>query len=384
MGSAIKFQEYFVAFGMEWLTPLALFFAVVLCAAELLLGLMLLLGIYKRITAWAVLIFMSFFTVLTFIIMLTDPVSDCGCFGDAVKLSNSATFYKNIIFLGAAVGNFIWNRSGKEQNRFRALISFLLLTAFSAGICIYSLVWLPAVEFLPYKIGVNIPEAMSIPPDAPQSEHETTLIYKDKQTGEEKEFAIEDTTWYDTSRWEYVDTRDKVIKEGFIPAITGFTIMDNRGYDCTEQILNTENLVFVLIIREITPASIESFRMEMEKLYRFAEANGFGFICFTSSNTEDAERYLAEITNIPVVCYNLDETVIKSVVRTEAGVVVLDEGTIVAKWNIRTIPEFDTLQQMEKSFEKGAARQGYFYAAVIFGFVIIAAFYLFRPATKKE
>ena len=156
LGSAYKFGDYFAAFHLDFLQPTVVVMAFILCAAELLIGLLLLFGIKMRFAAWSVLLFMAFFTPLTLVLAIFNPVSDCGCFGDAIKLSNWGTFFKNLVFLAAAVFVFIQRKkftsfySKPMQWALLMVLSVVALTPSFHGY--YSL---PMFDFRPYKVGVN-------------------------------------------------------------------------------------------------------------------------------------------------------------------------------------------------------------------------------------
>ncbi len=187
MGSAIKFDEYLISFGMEWLTAGSLTFAILLSTLEMTLGLMLLLGVFKKFTAYLSMLFMLFFTMLTTYIYYTSPVKDCGCFGDAVVLSNGETLLKNIIFTTILLPYFFkylfYRESIRARRRDRMLTLMVIL--FSLTPAIYAVVYLPIIDFLPYKIGVNIPQAMSIPEGEKEDVYDTKLVYKSIENGNE-------------------------------------------------------------------------------------------------------------------------------------------------------------------------------------------------------
>lgn len=337
MGSAIKFTEYFQAFGLGFLTPAAYPLAIALSGTELLLGLCLALGLRVRAASRLVFFFMAFFTALTLVIALTDPVSDCGCFGEAVKLSNWGTFYKNLVFLALAV--FVWlhyrafNPFQKARGDYFILV---LLAAFCYGLGIYSAYSLPMVDFLPYKVGVNIPQAMSVPEDAPRDEYETVLVYRDRATGREREFSVEDTTWYDQDKWEYVDTRTELVKKGYRPPIADFRLFGRSG-DVTRQVLSDTSYTFVLATQDIDrvpPGRIGDIAGTLMYVLR----HRYRLVCITPRPVETAERFFEDRFRISIPCYNVDETTLKSMMRAQTGVLILKGGTIVAKWNLYDTP----------------------------------------------
>ena len=207
-GTAIKFGEYFNAFGMGWLSGAEYAFSILLSASEMLLGFCLLFRIREKSVTTLLTILLGFFTLLTFVLALWNPVADCGCFGDFVKLTNWQTFFKNVILLlfTVVLWRTAWKQPFRQHNRYASTVEWSMIFFFgllSSGIGLYSLRHLPPIDFLPFRIGVNIPSQL----EGYGNDTQTTLIYKDRTTGQQREFDLADTTWYDTLRWEYVDTR---------------------------------------------------------------------------------------------------------------------------------------------------------------------------------
>ena len=191
LGSTYKFSDYFTAFGMGFLEPLAFPLAIFLSSAELIIGVTLLLSYRMKVMSWILLIFMSFFTVLTFILALTNPVTDCGCFGDALILTNWETFGKNVVIMAFTLIIFIYRKQYPEIRS--AMVEWSVIVAFFLGSVFLSLYCynnLPLLDFRPYSVGTNIPDAMTIPEDAPQAVYETRLYYKNLETGDVEEFSM--------------------------------------------------------------------------------------------------------------------------------------------------------------------------------------------------
>ena len=184
LGSDYKFTDYFNAFGMSWMGFSTLFFSFLLSMAEFLIGICLFLNIKLKTAAWGAILFMGFFTPLTLVLAIKNPVTDCGCFGDALILTNWETFWKNIILLAMTLVIFY------TRDKYKSIFNFLEQTVLLVGtiifmFCIqwYSFRHLPIVDFRPYAIGKNISEGMTIPDGAPHDEYAITLKYKNKQTG---------------------------------------------------------------------------------------------------------------------------------------------------------------------------------------------------------
>ncbi|MFI3322827.1 MAG: DoxX family protein [Rikenellaceae bacterium] len=335
MGGAIKFGEYFSAFSLDWLSGSELFFSVLLSVAEMVLGIMLIFGIFKRLSSWAAMIFMLFFTILTAILYFTNPVSDCGCFGDALVISHGETFIKNIIILIILIPFFLsvqkldWIEKGLKG--YGIIIIAVLGSLFMP---IYAICKLPLLDFLPYKIGINIFEAMKIPEGAVEDEYETTLIYKEIATGKNRQFAIDDTTWYDTSRWEYVDTKTELIKKGFQPKISSFNIFDSNQNDVTEQLFlefnGSNELIAVIVINDDKISSKTE-----ENIHNVIEKMGLKEIRTVIATRFNREKIASQLNIDSRMIYNGDETMLKSLIRAKVGVVIFDFGTIIEKQNLR-------------------------------------------------
>ena len=367
MGTAIKIREYMLAFHLDALTDTAPWLSVLLCGTELLLGLMLLTGIFRKIAAYATLLFMSFFTLLTLYILIASPVSDCGCFGEAVSLSNSATFIKNLIFASIAVFYAVNIRHTTIPAR-KPYATALLLAGFSFGIPIHALSFLPVIDFLPYQIGTNIPRSMQIPDDAPHSEYKTTLIYKNLKTGDIQEFELEDTTWYDSDTWEYIDTKNKVIKQGYVPPISHFNVLDRNGKDRADEILSDPGDQCWLILPEYGNLNRHCLQ-NLSEFSRFAETSNLPLLTFTGQDPDMTAAYLAE-RGIRTTCYNVDPTTLKSMIRSRShtGVLFIRGGTILAKWNGNMLPAVETTEELQTAIKHNQSRILFFY-----GFLILCA-----------
>lgn len=369
MGSAIKFTEYFHAFGLGFMEPLTLPLAIILSGLELLLGLCLLLGIRPKFTTGLALVFMCGFTALTLYSAIFNPVSDCGCFGDAVKLSNWETFYKNIFLLVAAILAYLYFKKQTVGNRPKDIPLIVLLAVFSFGLGVYSVRSLPMFDFLPYKAGVNIPKAMHVPHNALADEYAVTLTYRNRETGKKQVFKPEDPAWQDSSVWEYVGSNAKLVKKGFRPAIENFAVF--RGDDdVTEQLLSDTSHTVILSVRnpdKISPRQLE----KLESVVGFALRNNYRLICFTSGSVEETEDFLARHFSYRILVYTIDDVTLKSFVRADTGVIILKKGTILAKWNINDTPRLQD-KSMDVVLSMMKSRTSRIHNGVFLFFVLIA------------
>ena len=335
VGTQIKIDEYLSAFGMDFLSGAAVAMVFALIFAEFLLGALLLFRVAEKRTSKVVLLLVLLFTILTFVIALTNPVSDCGCFGDVVKMSNTQTFVKNVILLIIVLIVWLANRRSENKTRVKSVAAVLLFTGLVVWAMVFSYRNLPLIETTPFRAGVNIPEAMAVPEDAEPDIYTTELHYRDKATGKVRIFSEQDTAWWDDSKWEFVKTKPILVKQGFRPAIWNFKLFGAEG-DLTDSLLREKKLL-ILIVQE--PAAINDEVLRKSRAARdFAAENGLRCLLLTSHPEVES------LNPAGVEVIRADATKLKTLLRAKAGAVLLDEGTIVAKWSINNMPDFSTLK----------------------------------------
>lgn len=335
LGSAYKFGDYFMAFGLDFLMPYTVALSFILCAAELFVGLLLILNVRQQVGVWGALLFMAVFAPLTLVIAILDPVSDCGCFGDAIIMSNWETFFKNIPLLAASI--FLFYKRKSIEPKFPVIpdtiiAAILLFVSFSPSI--YGYRNLPIIDFRPYSIGTNIAQAMEIPPDAPMDEYETILYYE--KDGEVKEFTQDNFPWQD-STWTFVDSKSILVKEGYKPPIKDFILTDINGVEQTDEIIHYPGYYILAIARRLDKTNKESVE-KLNEIYFKAQDNDIGFACLTASSPEEIDGFISS-TGVAFPFLMADEIMLKTTVRANPGLILLDEGTIIGKWHYRNIPE---------------------------------------------
>ena len=335
MGSTFKFKDYFIAFGMDSLAGLAFFMAIVLAALEFCVGMLILFNVYKKSAAWLALLFMLFFTPLTLILALTNPVTDCGCFGDALILTNWETFGKNIIILAFTLVLFYTRKLEKDRSSKRTqnlMLAFSL--AIALGSSYYSYRHLPFIDFRPYHIGANIQDGMLIPDGAPTDEYKS--IFKYEKDGLIKEFDESNYPWQD-STWKYVDVQQIKIKEGYKAPIHDFSISNEMLGDITDQVLNDASYTFLLVSRHLNEIDLDS-QKQINELASWANNQAYNFICLTAS-TNDEIRTFREKQGAIYEFFATDEIQLKTMIRSNPGLILLQNGTILNKWHWRDIPK---------------------------------------------
>lgn len=335
LGSTYKFEDYLNSFGgfFAELTFLALPAAIALSSLELVIGLSFLLKVKLKTTSIIALLFMLVMLPLTLYIAIYNPVTDCGCFGDALIISNWATFYKNIFITLFIVLVLIFNR--KFRKLFMPGVEWILSIVFvliGVGLSIHSYRHLPMIDFRPYKVGVNIPEAMKVPAGKPVDKYETKLIY-DKD-GIKKEYTLENYPKND-STWVFVEQKSTLIEKGFIPPIHNFTIVDQHQNDITDQLLSKNGKVHFLVMYNINKASEKGAKVA-EEVYQRALANKEPFYALTASSDEDIEKLRKE-TGITYPFCKTDPITLKTIVRANPGLMSIENGTIIGKWNWRDL-----------------------------------------------
>lgn len=321
-GTILILENYLVAYNValpEWLTLVA---SLLICGVELAVGLLLLLKVQTRLSSFVALVTMLFFTILTLLSATIVPVEDCGCFGEAINLTPWQTFAKNMALLPMAL--CLWYRHRAEKlfdGSPRKVVALGTTLILSFGLGLYCYRHLPLIDFLPYKVGVNIAEQMRN--ELTQSSIEkVVLVYRNRTTGELRYFSVEDTEWQNDALWEWVDTRTESVDNGHTATILEFQIADEEGNDVTTEILALPKVYLLLCeSADIDAAVAAKFRA----VETYAAQNGGEVIYVT------ADRPLPK-------WYTMDAKTMKTLLRARCGMVVLEQGTITAKYNYRDIP----------------------------------------------
>lgn len=330
LGFSYKLEEYFGAdvLNLEFLIPYALGISVIVVVFEVVLGVFLLIGYKPKFTVWSLLLMIVFFTFLTFYSAYFDKVKDCGCFGDALKLTPWESFTKDVILLVLILILFIGIKHIKPiftklPTTAIALLSFVLSLWFGYHVLMH----LPSIDFRAYKIGANIQEGMAVPDNAQKPILEYTWTFN--VNGEEQEFVTNGS--YPKVDGEYIGVETKTIDEGYIPPIQDFSIESDEE-DLTTHFLEVDKLVIVSMYN-INKGESEG----VAKLKAFTDnaiKKGYTVIGLTSSGPTDKARIKQEY-NLNFEFYLCDEKVIKTIVRSNPGIVLLNKGTVVNKahWN---------------------------------------------------
>ena len=340
LGTLYKLKDYAAAMSLNGLLPdwALVGVAIALGALEFALGVFMLFAVRRHVVSRITLAFMTAMTVLTLWIFVADPVKDCGCFGDALKLTNGETLLKNIVLIACAalvawrpadMARFI-SRSNQWIVRYYT-VAYIVITS------VYCLYTLPIFDFRPYHVGTNIKQGMEIPEGAEQPEFESTFLLR--KNGETREFTLDN---YPDSTWEYVDTRTVQTKKGYEPPIHDFALTTcDTGEDITEQVLTKKGYTFLLVSPRLAVADDSNFG-DIDQIYEYAEENGADFYCVTASANDEIERW-RDLTGPEYHFCNADETTLKTMIRSNPGLMLLKDGTIIGKWSHNTLPQTDDL-----------------------------------------
>ena len=349
LGSAYKFHDYFMAYNVDFMQFLSLPLSVLLCTAEFITGISLITGIRQKEGTWAAFLLIILFTPLTLILAITNQVSDCGCFGDAVHLTNWQTFGKNLVLLGFILFLFISRKKISDimspAKEWLVIGSgILIMVAF----CFHNLKYLPVIDFLPYRVGVNIPQGMTIPDDAPGNRYETTFIYE--KEGVRKEFNLENYPADDTT-WKFVEQVSILLEKGYMPPIHDFSVTTLNNDDITWDILNNKGYTLLMISKKLSETKTKKleagFRTGINSI-----KNDIGFYVLTASGSDEIRKY----ENGMQFC-KADETALKTIVRANPGYILIRDGTIIGKWSWANLPDDDWFsgdigaKQLENTFK---------------------------------
>ncbi len=331
LGTVYKIGDYLEAFGGVWLQVSVLAYpaAFVLIALELMIGLQLLLMVRFKPNAVMAFVFMLIMTPLTLYIALYNPVTDCGCFGDALTISNWQTFYKNIVLL--VVTLILVVSRDKFKSFFLPPVEYAVAGMFLlliAGFMSYTMMHLPLIDFRPYKVGVNIPEAMQIPEGAPVDEYTYSFVYS--KDGVKQTFGIDALP---DSTWTFVEQASKLVKQGYIPPITNFTILNADYQDIGPGLLEYPGKTYLLIMHDLKKTSVRGIQ-KMNEIFASRYSSELRFYGVTASSPEEIEEFKKKNwLTFPV--YTADPIFLKTIIRANPGLVVIENGTIVDKRNWR-------------------------------------------------
>ncbi|MBO4659618.1 MAG: DoxX family protein [Prevotella sp.] len=340
LGTQYKIQDYLSALSLPGLLPewAALTLSILLSALEFCLGVFLLMAIHRRTVSRLTLLLMAFMTVVSVWLWIANPVSDCGCFGDAIHLTNGQTLLKNVVLLLAAI---VVCRYPLRMVRFISKTNQNIVINYTAifivAVSLYCLYALPLFDFRPYHVGADIRKGMEIPDTEEQPQFETTFILE--KDGVRKEFTLAD---YPDSTWTFIDSKTVMTMEGYVPPIHDFSIERiDTGDDITEEVLADTSYTFLLISPMLEKASDSDFG-DIDQVYEYCQDNGYAFYCLTSSDDSGIERW-RDLTGAEYPFCTCDATTLKTIIRSNPGLLLLRDGQVVRKWSHHFLPNAEEL-----------------------------------------
>lgn len=358
LGTAYKIQDYFTAAGAVWLHPAAVPLSMGLCMMEFLLGTWLFLGLYRRVVTKLLLVVMAFMTPLTLYIAIANPVHDCGCFGDALILDNWDTFYKNILLLACSIVTLIWhNRILPLYSRHTYWLAALSTSGFILCFTLYNYILLPVFDFRPYKTGTDLRKLVSEKSKGDVTNN--TFIYE--KDGKRKTFTEENYPWQDPT-WKFVEMKSQVIREGKKSEVEDFAIQHIRispdrksmedETDITDSVLSDSSYTFLMVAYSLKDMS-ESHLAEFEDISYYAQEHGYKFYCLTASPQQEILNWIEDSGVNYDFCLT-DERVLKTMIRSNPGLILMKDGKIINKWPHNSVPAENELnKQLDKlSFTK--------------------------------
>ena len=347
LGTVYKIEDYLKAFGgfFNELLPMAELAAWALIILELLLGVCMVLNIRTKWTSWLALLFYLVMTPLTLYIALTNPVSDCGCFGDAIVLTNWQTFWKNVVLIVLAI---ILVALRKHVRQLWSNWMEILLVALTILAAVVFMSWtrnhLPVKDFRPYKIGNQLPTLMEYPEDAEPDVYEYAFVYE--KDGVEQTFTLENYPKGD-STWTFVRQDSRLIKKGYEPPIHDLEILNANYEDLTWDILESEEPVTLVVMYDLKKAdksqiakvealasNLSPFASSPDTLPLQGESEG-NFYILTGSGTDDIINFCLEYPALSDYVCTCDPVTLKTIVRANPGVIVLQNGIVIDKYNLR-------------------------------------------------
>ncbi len=335
VGTAIKLEEYFTVFAgdiapfFSVFEPFSLYIGILLNVVEVVLGVALIIRWRVRLTLNLLAIIIVFFTFLTFYSAYFNKVTDCGCFGDAIKLTPWESFIKDVVLVVLIAFLFAFRDKIKETTFGAKHIVIICTTAISVFLCIYAVQHLPFLDFRAYKEGVNIKEAM-------QAKENPKFQYTFEKNGEQ------------IKSYQYLSEKDgyKLVShevtnvEASTPKITDFAVWNESG-DKTQQIFEGKKLL--IIAYDIDEADIEGLIDANNLLLRLQP--DIKPIILTSSSAESVLAVKAQ-RGINADFYYGDATVLKTIIRSNPGLVLMSDALILGKWHFNDVPDPSDLSQL--------------------------------------
>ncbi len=335
LGTAFKITDYLTAwqFGslsLEWLQPAAPFLSMLLITLEFLVGVLLITGSFRRATSWTLALMMLFFTVTTLYDAITNKVSDCGCFGDAIKLTNWQTFWKNIILdvptIWIVLTRGLRTKKRTERDVLTATFAIVVMVIFG----LFNINNEPCIDFRAWKVGnqmVDMDESLQV---------KSYLTYRNKTTGETQEFLseelmqkMEDPAWEET--WEWESSR---VEDPHQIQADGFAMMDLEMNDHAQELIASDDYLMMVTLYDLKKID-ERGISALQQMREYCDENNLQMVLLTSVLPEEIQAFLHDNQLEDLEYYFADGTAIKTVMRSNPGFTLMQGGKVLGKWHYR-------------------------------------------------
>ncbi len=340
VGTSYRVEDYLLVYNLDFLLSFKFVIAILLITVEFLVGFALIFKLRYKFTVWVTLFLMLFFTAVTWFDAKENLVSDCGCFGDAVKLTNWQTFYKNIVLLVLVLILLIQKKPAKQK--LHPIIQNVIIILAGIGFVyfqIYNYNHLPVIDFRDWKVGRDM-KFKNL------DKEKIYLTYKNKNTGELKEYLSPDYPWKDSvwrANWEFVGKR---IDDSQVIKPHNVIIEDKDGNDITNEVISNKGYQILIVSYDLNEANGEGMA-NASQLAKEAKAEGIDVILLTGTY-DDEESLLKKMYAIDYPVAYADETELKAMIRSNPGFILLHNGVILKKWHYNDIPTIKEINDLIK------------------------------------
>ena len=341
MGTSFKITEYLTAWSFfwmsfDWLVPLATFMAMALIVVEFTIGVMLLFGAFRRVSAWALVLMMLFFTFTTLFDAITNEVTDCGCFGDAIKLTNWQTFWKNVALDVPTVWIFLTRNLRRKQRFERDVLITLFAMVAMVLFGLYNINNEPCIDFRSWKVGNQMIDLDE------NAEVKSYVTYVNKETGERDEFLseelvkrMEDPAW--EAQWEWESSR---VEDPHEIKADGFSMLDMDMNDHAKELIGSEDYLLIATIHHLDKVNEDGLE-GLEDAAEWAQEHGVQMVLLTSALAEEVQSFLYAYQMDDIDFYFADATAIETMARSNPGFLLLKRGKVLGKWHYRNVDDLE-------------------------------------------
>ena len=336
LGLSYKMQEFFEVWGqtssvkntMDWLHNYALPFSIIMITLEIVVGVGILLGLWKKFFSLLLLLLIIFFSFLTGYAVLSGKIATCGCFGDCIPLTAMQSFIKDLILLLLILIIFFGIKYVKPvltpaANFFIIFVSMAIVLGFQWFVMRH----MPLVDCLPFKKGNNLIELRKMPANAIPDKKDFIFVYK--KDGKEQQFTRKNIP---DSTWEFVSREDIIVEKGVNnePPVKDFYLSTSSGNDSTEAILNTAGPYYLFFIKDFSRGT-DYWRNNFTSIYKMAKQKNIP-IYIVASQASEAQQFFNERNNYDLPVLSLDATALKTAARTNPELYLMSGPVVANKW----------------------------------------------------